>query len=447
MRRSRPSGRVAEVPAPPAPVMASERPTHNLPAPLTSFIGRQREIAELARLLPSTRLLTLTGAGGCGKTRLALEVARQVLDGFPDGVWLVDLAPLAEPSLVAQTVASVLDVRQAPNRSLVETLADQLRHRRMLLLLDNCEHVIARAPRSSPTTLLRAAAGLTILATSREALGIAGETTWRVPSLTLPDPPARWSPPTISCSTRPSICWSSERRPLRRGFTITSDNAGTVADVCRRLDGIPLAIELAAARLNVLSIEQIHARLDDRFRLLARTEPDADRTAANAGSDRRLELRPALGRRTPAAAAALDVRRRVDARRRRARVRRRRNRPHRRARPDVPPGRQVARHRRRRSSMDTAGIGSSRRVRQYGRERLQRVRRGGRRARPSLRVLPRTGPTRRAGTDEGGATALARSPPVWSTTIFERRWSGVWPSDRPGPDEPGAGGGVCTGSG
>ena len=121
-------------------------------------------------------------------------------------------------------------------------------------------------------TLLRAAAGLTILATSREALGIAGETTWRVPSLTLPDPRHRGPRPTISCSTRPSICWSSARRPLIPRFAITSDNAGTVAEVCRRLDGIPLAIELAAARLNVLSIEQINARLDDRFRLLARTD-------------------------------------------------------------------------------------------------------------------------------------------------------------------------------
>ena len=160
------------------------RPMHNLPASLTSFIGRQQQIGELARLLSSTRLLTLTGTGGCGKTRLALEVARQVLDRFPDGVWLADLAPLSESALVAQTVAATLDVRQAANRSLVESLADQLRHRRTLLLLDNCEHVIASTA-ALAEELLGAAAGLTILATSREALGLASERTWRVPSLTV----------------------------------------------------------------------------------------------------------------------------------------------------------------------------------------------------------------------------------------------------------------------
>jgi non-specific serine/threonine protein kinase len=243
-------------------------PTHNLPAPLSSFIGRRREIAELARLLMTTRLLTLNGTGGCGKTRLALEVARQVLDAFPDGVWLADLTPLAEPSSVVQTVASVLDVRQATGRSLLESLADQLRHRRTLLLLDNCEHVLAAVVELAEE-LLTAAAGLTVLATRREALGIAGETTWRVPSLTVPG---------VSNSLVPgdvlqyeAVHLLAERAAaVESGFTITADNASTVADVCRRLDGIPLAIELAAARLTVLSIDQIHARLDDRFRLLVR---------------------------------------------------------------------------------------------------------------------------------------------------------------------------------
>ena len=241
---------------------------HNLPIQVSSFIGRQRAIAELVRLLPSTRLLTLTGAGGCGKTRLALEVARQVLDGFPDGVWLADLAPLAEPALVMHTVAAVLDVRQAPNRSLVETLSDQLRHRRILLVLDNCEHVISTSAELAER-LLHDAAGLTILATSREALQVAGETTWRVPSLTLPDPRL------TSLSEDPAQCeavhlLADRAAAVNSGFTVTKDNVSTVAEVCRRLDGIPLAIELAAARLNVLSIDQINARLDDRFRLLAR---------------------------------------------------------------------------------------------------------------------------------------------------------------------------------
>jgi non-specific serine/threonine protein kinase len=262
--------RIAGVEARTPPLRESSEPRiDNLPAQLTSFIGREREMAELERLLASTRLLTLTGAGGCGKTRLALEVARQVLDRFPDGVWLADLAPLGEPSRVAHVVASVVDIRQAPGRSLVESMLDQLRHRRTLLLLDNCEHVIGSASELAET-LLRGAAGLTILATSREALGIAGETTWRVPSLGTPDP----GHPTPSDHL---LEYGAVRLLVERAtaagstFALTQDNAGTVAEVCRRLDGIPLAIELAAARLKVLSIEQVNARLDDRFRLLTGT--------------------------------------------------------------------------------------------------------------------------------------------------------------------------------
>ena len=231
-------------------------PPHNLPAPLTRFIGREREVGEVGQVLSSTRLLTLTGAGGCGKTRLAFEVARQLVNAFADGVWFADLAPLGEPSSVARTVASVLDIRQAPNRSLVQSMADQLRPRRVLLLLDNCEHLIAAASELAET-LLRAAPGLTILATSREALGIDGETAWRVPSLNIPQ----------------AVALLVERAAaVDSSFAVTNDNASTVTEVCRRLDGIPLAIELAAAKLKVLSIEQIHARLDDRFQLLARTE-------------------------------------------------------------------------------------------------------------------------------------------------------------------------------
>jgi len=239
--------------------------THNLPAPLTSFVGRQRQIADLAQLLQMRRLLTLTGAGGCGKTRLALEVARQVQDDFPDGVWLIDFAPLTESTLVTQAVASVLDVRQT-YKSLLETLADQLRQRRLLLVLDNCEHVIDGSVELAET-LLRAAPALTVLATSREALGIGGESTWRVPSLTVPsmDQPVAFD----ALMEYEGIHLLVERaRAVDARFTITAENASAVAEVCRRLDGIPLAIELAAARLGVLSIDQVKARLDDRFRLL-----------------------------------------------------------------------------------------------------------------------------------------------------------------------------------
>jgi non-specific serine/threonine protein kinase len=247
-----------------------ERRMHNLPASISSLIGRRREIAELARLLPAVRLLTLTGAGGCGKTRLALELARGVRDEFADGAWLADLAPLRDAALVAQTVASVLDVRQSTGRTLVTSLADWLRHRRTLLLLDNCEHVLASTA-GLAESLLCAAEGLTILATSREPLGIPGETTWRVPSLTLPE--GHHAGSVNDLLSYEAVHLLAERSAaVNSGFAVTTDNASTVADVCRRLDGIPLAIELAAARLKVLSIEQINSRLDDRFRLLTRTD-------------------------------------------------------------------------------------------------------------------------------------------------------------------------------
>ena len=267
------SGRPASADAPaPEPRESAEPRRHNLSAPLTTFIGREPELDELARRLPTTRLLTLTGAGGCGKTRLALEVARRMLDAFPDGVWLIDLTPVDGPSLVAPTLASILNVRQTPGRSLVESLGDQLRTRHVLLLLDNCEHVIGSAA-GIAEALLRASAGLTILATSREALGIAGETAWRVPSMRTPDA-QRLTPSDL-------LEYEAVRLLVERAgiagssFAVTSANAGSVTEVCRRLDGIPLAIELAAARLTVLSIEQINARLDDRFRLLTRSDHTA----------------------------------------------------------------------------------------------------------------------------------------------------------------------------
>lgn len=163
-----------------------DAPRHNLPAPLTNFIGRVGEIAELQRLLPSTRLLTLTGAGGCGKTRLAIELAARMRDACPDGVWLVDLASLVDPSLVSQAVASVLDVREGPHRPIGDALSDYFRHRQALLILDNCEHLITACAQLAEE-LLRTAVHLRILATSREGLGISGETMWRVPSLSLPE--------------------------------------------------------------------------------------------------------------------------------------------------------------------------------------------------------------------------------------------------------------------
>jgi predicted ATPase/class 3 adenylate cyclase len=248
------------------PVKSLNALPNNLPIHLTSFIGREREIAEVRGLLSKARLLTLTGPGGAGKTRLALQVAADVLEEFKDGVWLVELAPVADPDLVAQTVASVVKVREQPGRPILDTLRDNLQPKSMLLVLDNCEHLVAACARLADT-LLRTCPNLRILATSREALGIAGETSWRVPPLALPDPDHL---PALERLT----AYAAVRLFIDRAvavlptFTVTNDNAPWIAQVCHRLDGIPLAVELAAVRVKGLSVEQIAARLDDRFRIL-----------------------------------------------------------------------------------------------------------------------------------------------------------------------------------
>jgi non-specific serine/threonine protein kinase len=243
-----------------------EHRRHNLPAQLTSFVGRRREIDEIRRLFETSRLLTLTGAGGCGKTRLALQVASELLNAFPEGVWIVDLAPLANPDLVPYSVAAILKVQEGPNRPLVDGLCSYLQSRRILLVLDNCEHLIAACAQLAEA-LLHAAADVRILATSREALGLSGETVWRVPSLSLAEPSQRL--PAEALLQYEAVRLFAERaRAVDATFSVADANAATVAEVCRRLDGIPLAIELAAARLKVLSIEQINNRLNDRFRLL-----------------------------------------------------------------------------------------------------------------------------------------------------------------------------------
>ena len=238
---------------------------HNLPAQLTSFVGRQREIEEIRPLLGSTRLLTLTGAGGCGKTRLALQVAAELIDDFRDGVWLVDLAPLSDPDLVTPSVASVFKVQDGPSRPLAEGVCNYLRSRQVLLVMDNCEHLIAACARLAEILLL-ASPGSRILATSRESLGLSGETVWRVPSLSVPSPQGT---STEAVARSEAACLFIDRATaVVPTFTISDGNAPVVEAICRRLDGIPLAIELAAARMKVLSVEQISERLNDRFRLL-----------------------------------------------------------------------------------------------------------------------------------------------------------------------------------
>ncbi len=239
---------------------------NNLPRQLTSFIGREKEMAEVKRLLSTAYLVTLTGSGGAGKTRLALQVAADVLDHYPNGVWLVEFAPITDPALVPKTVAFALSVPEQPGRDITETLVDALRSKALLLVLDNCEHLLT-ACADLAAALLRACPQVRVLATSREGLGIPGEALWRTPSLSVPDVRSLLLSEEI-------ILYDAVRLFVDRavasapGFTVTRQNAPAVAQVCQQLDGIPLAIELAAARVKVLTVEQIATRLDDRFRLL-----------------------------------------------------------------------------------------------------------------------------------------------------------------------------------
>ncbi|HWS81572.1 MAG TPA: AAA family ATPase [Rubrobacter sp.] len=244
-------------------------PNDNLPLHLSSLIGRERETAQAKRLLDHHRLLTLTGPGGSGKTRLALAVGE-----FEDGVWWVALASLSDPELVGQAVASVLEVREQPGRSLGETLADHLASRETLLILDNCEHLIEACARLADA-LPHSCSNLRVLATSREALGVAGETVLLVPPLSLPD--SGHPPPPEELERYEAIRLFVERaRYASPSFELTGRNASAVARLCRNLDGIPLAIELAAARTRVLSVEQISSRLADSFRLLKSESRTAD---------------------------------------------------------------------------------------------------------------------------------------------------------------------------
>ena len=238
---------------------------HNLPAPRTSFVGREREMIEVKRALSMTRLLTLAGAGGSGKTRLALEVGRDLVGAYPDGVWLVELAPLSEGPLVPKAMAEALGVPERQGEPMAGTLAEVLRDRRSLLILDNCEHLVGAVARMVDT-LLDACPHLRILATSREDLGIAGELNWQVPSLSVPD---GQSSAVEEVESYESARLFAARASYRsRNFSVTPENARSVAMICRRLDGIPLAIELAAARVGSLSVEQIATRLDDSLGLL-----------------------------------------------------------------------------------------------------------------------------------------------------------------------------------
>ena len=239
---------------------------HNLPAQLTSFVGREKEIAEIRRLFSQTRLLTLSGVGGTGKTRLALEVASGMLNEFEHGVWLVELARITNPALILPSVAAIFGLREEKGISLEDLLQNFLRNKRLLLILDNCEHLISPAALLADR-LLHNASEIRILATSREALGLTGETIYLVPSLGIPDP-AQLPPLERLIQIEAVHLFVDRAAAALPAFAMTETNAPAVAQICQRLDGIPLALELAAARLRALSVEQIAARLSDRFRLL-----------------------------------------------------------------------------------------------------------------------------------------------------------------------------------
>ena len=255
-----------DLPAEFPPLRSLDAYPHNLPLQLTSFVGRERELAGLKAALEQSRLVTLTGTGGCGKTRLALQVAAEALERYPDGAWLVELAPLADPTLVAATVASVVMVREQPGQPIQQTLTAGLRSKQLLLVLDNCEHLVEACAQLAEA-VLRACAQVRLLATSRELLAVPGERAYRVPSLGLPDASGSLDPEAALGSE--AVCLFVERaRLVRPDFALTVGNTAAVVAICHRLDGIPLAIELAAARLRVLAPEQLLARLRDWFRLL-----------------------------------------------------------------------------------------------------------------------------------------------------------------------------------
>jgi predicted ATPase/class 3 adenylate cyclase len=235
------------------PLKTLDYSPHNLPEQLTSFIGREKEVAEIKDLLGSARLVTLTGSGGTGKTRLALQVAVEQIGNFPDGVWLVEFAALQNPTYIVWTVASAFNLREAQGTPLLDTITDFLRTKHLLLVLDNCEHLV-EACAELVDHLLHSCSNLKLIATSREALDVDGETIYRVPSLQ---------------EMESTQLFVERARKIEPRFQSTERNAAAITQICTRLDGIPLAIELAAARIKLFTPEQIAKRLDDRFKLLS----------------------------------------------------------------------------------------------------------------------------------------------------------------------------------
>ena len=291
--------------------------TGNFPAELTSFVGRQRELAEAARMLSMGRLLTLTGIGGVGKTRLAMRVAGDARGGFPDGVWLVELGELPDAGLVASAVSAALGLDNQTAREATTRLAEHLTDQQLLLVLDNCEHVVEAAA-ALVDTVLRTCPGVQILATGREPLGVGGEEILRVRPMPVPD--ADWRP---GMPGEDAVALFTQRAALAApGFEITDDNRESVAQICRRLDGLPLPIELAAAR-SARHVSRADPRpTDRRIPNPDRREPGRSQSATDHAAVYRLVLRLVHRRRAAAVGAVVRVRRQLRARRRRSGLRR-----------------------------------------------------------------------------------------------------------------------------
>ena len=266
-------GPVKEIAARSVALHVANRGRTNLPESLTSFIGRERELAEIKQTLPTSRLMTLTGTGGLGKTRLAQQAGVEMLDAYRDGVWFVDFSPLADPALVPSALARVLQVKETPGQPLLTMLCNHLRTWEALLILDNCEHVLDGCARLIET-LLREVPHVTVLATSREALHLSGERVYALSPLPLPDPQAEAKAIARSDAVQLFIERARQRRP---SLDLDGHRARVVAEICIRLDGIPLALELAAARVAVLPVEQILRLLTERFRLLTSGDPSRPR--------------------------------------------------------------------------------------------------------------------------------------------------------------------------
>jgi len=239
----------------------------NLPKDRTRFIGRAEELTDCKKILESFRLLTLAGLGGCGKTRLAIKVGESLIDKFPGGVWFIDLSPLTETSRVVGTVAQVLKVREEADKDLADIVSAYIGDKKVLLILDNCEHLLSSCA-EIVNSLLNSCAGIRVLATSREALNVQGERVMQLPPLGVPDPKSVSSLESVQSADAIKL-FVERAQVVRHGFELTAANFALIAEICRHLDGIPLAIELAAARVKILSLDQILTKLDDRFKLLS----------------------------------------------------------------------------------------------------------------------------------------------------------------------------------